>query len=118
MKLVCDADVDAPLVQHLRDAGHEVTSIADVNPGSTDEEVLEIANQRGAVLITRDKGFGQLVFQQRRASAGVLLIRLAGVPMSERKELLARVVADHGAELADSFSVLTRSRLRIRRRIL
>ena len=116
MKFLCDADVDAPLVQCLRDEGHEVSYVAEIRPDSADDEVLATANAHGAVLITRDKGFGQLVFRQRLVSHGVLLIRLAGLPMSQRKDLLVEAVRLHGHEFPAAFSVLTPSGLRIRRR--
>lgn len=46
-----------------------------------------------------------------------LLIRLAGVPMAERAELLARAVEQHGDEFVGAFSVLTPAGLRIRPRL-
>ena len=99
---------------HLRDEGHDVLYIAEIKRNSTDEEVLAAANTHAAVLITRDKGFGQMVFQQGRATHGVLLIRLTGVPMQLRKQLLAEAIRDHGDRLEGKFSVLTRSILRVR----
>jgi uncharacterized protein with PIN domain len=58
------------LVQHLRDAGHDVLYMAEIKPRADDDEVLELAIQREAVLITRDKGFGQMVFRQAFRSMG------------------------------------------------
>jgi predicted nuclease of predicted toxin-antitoxin system len=52
------------LVQRLRDEGHEVFYMTEIKADSTDDEVLAIANSKSAILITRDRGFGQLVFQQ------------------------------------------------------
>jgi len=114
LRLLCDADVDRPLVERLREDGHDVFYIAEIKPDSTDEEVLELAKVYEAVLITRDKGFGELVFRQGLASRGVLLIRLAGVPMSERKRLLSLAVKQHAPEFEGAFSVLTKGGLRIR----
>jgi predicted nuclease of predicted toxin-antitoxin system len=56
--------VSTPIVQHLRDAGHQVFYMAEIQPRADDDQVLELANQKEAVLITRDKGFGQMVFRQ------------------------------------------------------
>jgi len=56
LRLLCDADVDAPLVQHLRDAGHDVLYMAEVEPRAEDDQVLRLlrlANEREAILITR-----------------------------------------------------------------
>jgi len=116
VRLLCDADVDGPLVQRLRDEGHEVFYMAEIKPDATDDEVLELANQHGVVLVTRDKGFGQMVFRQGLPFYGVLLIRLAGVPMLTRKDMLAEAVRNHGREFQSAFSVLTQTGLRIRPR--
>ena len=74
MRLVCDADVDRPLVECLRTQNHEVVSIAELKAEATDEDVLDTANRQSALLVTRDKGFGELVYRQRLASHGVLLL--------------------------------------------
>jgi predicted nuclease of predicted toxin-antitoxin system len=116
LRFLCDSDVDRPLVDRLREDGHEVFYMTEIKADSLDEEVLEQANSAKAVLITRDKGFGQLVFRQGLAAHGVLLIRLAGVPMQERKDLLSRAVQQHGHEFEGAFSVLSKGGLRIRPR--
>ena len=89
--------------------------MTEIDPQSVDEDVLALANSSNAVLITRDKGFGSLVFRQGLATNGVLLIRLAGIPMTERTSLLLRAVQDHGHEFEGAFAVLSSRGLRIRR---
>jgi predicted nuclease of predicted toxin-antitoxin system len=116
LRFLCDADVDRPLADQLRAEGHDTLYMAEIRKDAPDEEVLAAANSNGAILITRDKGFGELVFRQGLSFHGVLLIRLAGVPMEERKALLAAAVRNHSHEFAAAFTVLTRSGLRIRPR--
>lgn len=115
MTFVCDEGVDRAIVEQLRTEGHEVIYIAELWPSISDDEVLREANDRGAVLITADKDFGELVFRMGALSTGVLLIRLHEVPTHERAVLVAAVVRDHGAELANAFSVLSPTKLRIRK---
>ena len=90
--------------------------MAEIEPQAEDGQVLKIANELKAILLTRDKGFGQMVFRQGRPFHGVLLLRLAGVPMLQRKELLAQALKSHGHEFEGSFSVLTQNGLRVRPR--
>ena len=66
MNFVADEGVDAPIVQRLRADGHSILYIAEIWPGVADEQVLALAIDNQAVLITADKDFGALVFQQRR----------------------------------------------------
>ena len=115
MKLVADEGIDRQIVDALRADGQHVDAIAESCPGAPDELVLAKAAEIGALLLTFDKDFGELVYRQGRASAGVLLVRLAGEASTRKAELVVRVVASREAELVGAFSVLESDRLRIRR---
>jgi predicted nuclease of predicted toxin-antitoxin system len=112
---VCDEGVDRLIVEQLRSDGHKVTYIAEVSPSVPDDEVLREANARGAVLVTADKDFGELVFRLGQLSTGVLLIRLHDLHTNDRARLVGAVVREHGAELTGAFSVLSPTKLRIRK---
>jgi len=90
VNLVADEDVDGPVVQRLRNDGHDIIYVADLSPGVTDDDVLRQANDRGALLLTADKDFGELVFRQRLVHSGVLLLRLAGLTNVTKAEKRAR----------------------------
>jgi predicted nuclease of predicted toxin-antitoxin system len=66
--LLCDEGVDRPIVERLRRDDHEVVHIAELSPSISDEQILEEANRRGALLLTLDKDFRELVFRQGRIS--------------------------------------------------
>lgn len=115
MKLLADESVDRPVIARLRHDGHEVAAIAEDSPGVADDKVLARAHGAGIVLLSADKDFGELVYRQRRPHAGVLLLRLSGLSEDEKCELVARAIAERGAELPGAFSVLGDDTLRIRR---
>ena len=54
--------------------------VAEISPSIQDDEVLSDADRRQALLITADKDFGELVYRQHRIDAGVILLRLSGLP--------------------------------------
>lgn len=114
MRLVVDEGVDAAIVRRLRAEHHEVLYVAELSPGIHDQEILELANRQDAVLVTDDKDFGELVYRQRLTTAGVLLVRLAGLSSGKKADLVARSVRRHHGEMYSAFSVLTPARLRIR----
>jgi predicted nuclease of predicted toxin-antitoxin system len=116
VKLVADEGVDRQIVEHLRQDGHEVLYVAELDPGIEDEIVLRMAMTEGALLITADKDFGELIFRQQRLSGGVFLIRLAGYPPNKKAELVAASLAEHGSEMLNAFTVLSPRNLRIRTR--
>lgn len=115
MRLLCDEGVERQVVEALRSDGHEVSYVAEMSPGISDEEVLERSITDEAVLVTADKDFGELVFRQKRVHHGILLVRLHGLEPEEKGRIAATAVAEHGKELVDAFSVVEEGRLRIRR---
>jgi len=115
VKLVADESVEGPTVEALRAAGHAVLAIAETAPGIDDEAVLQMAHREAALLLTADKDFGELVFRNSLRHSGVLLIRSLEADLEENAANTLAAIERHGAELQNSFSVLTRHALRIRR---
>ncbi|HEX6622828.1 MAG TPA: DUF5615 family PIN-like protein [Pyrinomonadaceae bacterium] len=115
MNLLADESVDRQIVERLRQEGHDVLYIAEMEPGITDDVVLGRANERGALLVTADKDFGELVFRQGLVNSGVVLLRLAGLSPETRATLLSDVLQDREAELLRAFSVISPGMVRIRR---
>lgn len=114
MNLVADESVDRSVVDRLRHDGHEVLYVAELSPSIDDDSVLDSANEHGALLITADKDFGELVFRLRRAHAGVVLLRLSGSPPQAKARIVSDVLSSHGESLIDAFSVISSGRVRIR----
>jgi predicted nuclease of predicted toxin-antitoxin system len=110
-----DESVDRQIVDRLRADGHEVGYVAELAPGVSDDTVLEQAQRTAAVLLTADKDFGELVYRQRRAASGVVLIRLAGLTLNRKAEVVAAVFRDRADELMRSFTVITPGSVKVRR---
>jgi predicted nuclease of predicted toxin-antitoxin system len=93
MNLVADENTDRGIVERLRQDGHAVAWIAELSPSVSDEDVLRPAANGGAVMVTEDKDFGELVYRRGLSHAGVLLVRLEGL--------------DNAAELSGAFAVVS-----------
>ncbi len=115
MNLLADESVDRQIVERLRQGGHDTLYVAELSPSITDDEVLQQANNRGAMLVTADKDFGELVFRHGRVHTGVVLLRLAGLPATVKAETVAQVFQERAAELQGAFSVISPGVIRIRR---
>ena len=118
MKFVADESVDQPVISRLRQDGHEILAVIELEPGIADEKVLELANQEGVVLLTGDKDFGELVFRDRRYAFGIVLIRLSGLLPDEKGEIVGGLVRQHAGELAHAFTVISARNVRIRPRMV
>jgi predicted nuclease of predicted toxin-antitoxin system len=115
MKLLADENIARQIVERLRADGHDVAFVLETNRGNDDEDVLDVAQREGAILLTDDKDFGDLVMFQRRPSAGVILFRLEGMAPLERAELVSTLIREHAAEIGGAFTVVKRDNVRIRR---
>ncbi|MCS6304734.1 MAG: DUF5615 family PIN-like protein [Nitrospira sp.] len=115
MNLVADESIDAAITVRLRQEGHRVWAVAEMAPGLTDEAVLALARDQGALLVTADKDFGELIFRQGRATHGVMLIRLNGLSADAKSEIVNTALKEHEPHLAKAFAVLTPDHLRVRR---
>ena len=108
--------VDFRIVKSLReDGGYEVEAIIEINPSISDEEVLKLANELETVLITEDKDFGELTYRLQKPNVGIILIRMSGIKMAERKAKILGVFEKHLEEFKNSFTVITENRVRIRK---
>ncbi|NJR39626.1 MAG: DUF5615 family PIN-like protein [Leptolyngbyaceae cyanobacterium CSU_1_4] len=115
MNLLADENLELQVIDGLRQDEHNVLAVIEMEPGISDDQVLEQANQISALLLTSDKNFGELVFRLRRLAAGVILLRLAGLTNSEKADLVVQTIRQYGDELARAFTVISPRNLRIRR---
>jgi predicted nuclease of predicted toxin-antitoxin system len=108
--------VEYQVVERLREDGHEVLYVAEMEPGISDVVVLDRANREEAPLLTTDRDFGELVFRQGRLHPGVVLIRLSGLSTQGKADIVSAAISEHASEyLAGSFAVVTPSTVRFRR---
>lgn len=111
MNFLIDENLPWPIVDKLIEQGHEVHFVSQIALGMSDSAIL---NQAGPqqIIVTEDKDFGELVFRRRLTTQGVLLVRLPGMSMARRAQLVADKVADYGQRLAGSFTVISHGGVR------
>ena len=76
MKLLADENVDGEIVEFLRQQGHDVLWIVEHAPGSSDSDILNLAQLEARIILTFDSDFGELVFHQGKSAAGIIFLRL------------------------------------------
>ena len=88
MKLLADECCDAPVVNALREDGHDVRFVIESDQGASDTEVLRRGFEQRRLLLTEDKDFGELVYRLQRPAYGVILLRFS---VNERKRKIPRL---------------------------
>jgi len=115
MRLLADENIHGSWVVWLRERGHDVVWVPEVEPGMPDGRVLARAQGDGRVLLTADRDFGEHVFRRGEAAHGVVLLRIVS---GDPDELLARLTSAWPvieSRLPGAFVVVTNARIRVRR---
>ena len=74
MKIFVDENIPARTVRELRHFGHELMDIRGTDKeGISDEEVWQLVQKEGRLLITTDKGFAQKRYERHN---GILIVKL------------------------------------------
>ena len=116
MKFVVDENLSRELVEGLRQQGHQVSFVPDIQPGLKNGAVLAYATQQQALLITADKtDFGELIFQQHQPCLGLLVVRLPGkMPQQQKVVIISKAIATYGEQLLGKVAVISEQEIKIR----
>ncbi len=79
-----------------------------------DKEILSWALRENRIIVTTDKDFEEMIWQQGQNHCGVL--RIENLPRLERIALVKDILVQHGEELeAGSIVIATQKKYRIRK---
>ncbi len=113
MKFLVDNCLSRSVAARLEAEGHDVVSVADWPRDPGDRNVLAFAAREDRVLVTADRGFGELVVTARLPNAGLII--LTKMAPSEHPEATVRAIAEHGDDLmSGAFLIITGERTRAR----
>ncbi len=115
MKILADENIEREFIEALREAGFDVLSVRESYVGIADDEILQIAVDEKAVILTYDMDFGELVFRFNLKSNGVILLRVHGLSLEEKTQVTIRAIREHEAELENAFTVISENSVRIRK---
>lgn len=115
MRFKLDENVGASAALPLRQLGHDVDTALDEGlRGQRDTAIFSACMREGRVLVTFDKGFGELARASSAGHAGVILLRLPDQRTSHVRDALSRAVTRLvGVELANRIVVVQAGGIRL-----
>jgi predicted nuclease of predicted toxin-antitoxin system len=113
IKFLADVNVEKPIVEYLSKQGYDIKWIPDYDCEMFDEELLQMANEEQRILITNDKGFGDLVIMQKRLSAGAILFRVKGQGAQEKVQLMRKLLMGYRDKLLNHYVIISKSKIRV-----
>jgi len=114
LRFLVDANIGIAVVNALRQWGHDVVFVGDLDWAMPDDEILAIAQREERIILTLDTDFGDLIYQSRQPHVGVLLLRMPGSSAHDKIRAVEEIVTRYGARLPNRFAVYRAGRLRIR----
>ena len=115
MRFLADECLHVEIVAALRQAGHDVATVAPADAGASNEAVFDRALRERAILLTADKDFGEIAVGRAGASPGVVLFRRSVADPAGAAARLLALVQEHGESLYGLHTVITPGRARVRR---
>lgn len=114
-QIVADESADYAIVTGLRYKGYSVYAISEQLPSLSDKEVLSVAFENNALLITEDKDFGELVYRFQLPHKGILLVRMIASTSEEKARSVCEALLKYSDQLLNNFTVLEDKKIRIRK---
>ena len=112
MTIYVDENVPLKITRRLRAEGYQVEYAA---RRVEDRDILETAYNQKALLITSDKDFERLVLDEKRPTAGVILLRITTrIPIEHRAQIVVNMLRKYWDKLQGAFTTLTETAVDIR----
>ncbi len=115
MRLLVDENLGPAVARWLAQQGHDVVSVFAIARGADDDQILQRAATENRIVLTYDKGFGEMVFRESKPHTGVVLMRLVDRTTANEISKLRRLFEEHAEKLLGNFVVVTEERIRIAR---
>ena len=113
MRFLANENFPGDAVAELRRREHDVAWILEEASGASDRDVLTRAQAEGRLLLTFDKGFGELAFRaQLPASSGIILFRISA-PSIEHAIRVIVAALESRADWAGHFAVVEDDQVRL-----
>ncbi len=114
MNFVIDMGVGKTIEDYLASIGNTTLRILDENMEMPDDEIIHFAVSKNAVIVTMDKDFGELIFKNKIAHTGVLLLRLEDADNEEKLSAIQHILSiSSPTQLQNNFCVYKNGKLRI-----
>jgi predicted nuclease of predicted toxin-antitoxin system len=117
MKLKLDENLPSDLAKNLKRRGHDVDTVAEENlEGEADSTVLEAATSHERMMISLDRGFGDVQMHPPGTHYGVVVLRPVSQDPTSIDQLVDRFLDEHDlAEFERCLVVVEPQRIRVRR---
>jgi predicted nuclease of predicted toxin-antitoxin system len=112
--IIADENIFRGLIKSLRTEGYDVISIFEFYRGMDDPSIAAFSLNPPRIVITEDKDFGKLVFEDKADVTGIIFLRFLNTEKSLIiNKLLSFLENENLQSLTGKFVTLTPNKIRI-----
>ena len=115
LRFLIDVNAGIAIATALRDAGHDVLFVGDLDWRMPDADMLSLAHREQRIVLTMDTDFGEMVYGSGLPHAWILLLRMPGARRLEKVQVVEEIIRRYGDQLPNHFCVYHQGKLRVRR---
>lgn len=113
--IIADENIDFRIIRLIRELNLDVYSISENDSGVQDIEIIEFSRNPPRIILTRDKDFGEWVFQNGIRNISVVFIRYGFSETNKMIEILLNLFSNNHEELFGKFTTVTTQKIRSRK---
>jgi len=113
MCIIADENCDRMIVVALREAGHDVVSIREIEGGCEDSYIFDLAQAESRIVLTSDLDFGHLCEHRTPRPPAIVVMRLDRVNRQTRSQRIVAVLNSVGS-IEGHLLIVEPSRIRVR----
>ncbi len=113
MKFLTDENIAKSVVDSLRKTGFNVKDIKEENlQGTSDKNILNLANNENRIIITHDKDFGNILYSTNIQHKGIILVRLKNQSPAKTAKILLNVLSsDIKNKIKDNLIIISENQI-------
>jgi len=117
MLFIADANVFVPMVDGLRDMGHDVFDVKEKGlENLSDPEIFLLAQKERRILVTMDKDFSNILIYPPGEHQGIIVVKLYRLKVADATKLFLDAMNDIKPEdITGNLVIIDRSKTRIRK---
>lgn len=110
--IIFDENVERYWISLIKNLGYPSISIAEVFPGITDKQVVEIVKSHEGLLVTEDKDFGELIFAHGITRVSVILLRYDQPQYLQIEKALLKCIKEYLDNPTKKFITISKTKIR------
>ena len=112
MKFLADENFPIASKNYLKSEESDIIHVGEIDPGISDEQVIETANKENRIILTFDSDFRELVFKKGYKPVGVVFFKIKHFLPDFPGKLLQKLLKQVGQKFKGFFTVVEEDQVR------